>query len=97
MSSSEAVPIETASAAPAANAAVTARRDRPSAGWATIVSLPAGTVPAHALNDPLVGELTQSVGGGRALSTSLVSVLITADGRVFAGSVPVSALQSAAQ
>lgn len=66
-------------------------------GWATIVSLPAGTVPAQALSDPLVGELTQSVGGGRALSTSLVSVLVTADGRVLAGAVPVSALQSAAQ
>ena len=38
MSSSEAVPIETASAAPAANAAVTARRDRPSAGWALLGS-----------------------------------------------------------
>ncbi|MCI0155650.1 DUF2092 domain-containing protein [Leifsonia shinshuensis] len=66
-------------------------------GWATIVSLPAGTVPAKALNDPLVGELTQSVDGGRALSTSLVSVLVTADGRVLAGAVPVSALQSAAR
>lgn len=66
-------------------------------GWATIVSLPAGTVPARALADPLVGELTQPVDGGRALSTTLLSVLITADGRVLAGSVPVSALQSAAR
>ncbi|KQR54550.1 hypothetical protein ASF88_07180 [Leifsonia sp. Leaf336] len=66
-------------------------------GWATIVSLPAGTVPAQALDDPLVGELTQAVDGGRALSTTLVSVLVTADGRVLAGAVPVSALQSAAQ
>lgn len=66
-------------------------------GWATIVSLPAGTVPAQALEDPLVGELTQPVDGGRALSTTLVSVLVTTDGRVFAGSVPVSALQSAAR
>lgn len=66
-------------------------------GWATIVSLPAGTVPAQALADPLVAQLTQSVGGGRALSTSLVSVLVTADGRLLAGAVPVSALQAAAQ
>ncbi|GAA4147545.1 LolA family protein [Leifsonia shinshuensis] len=66
-------------------------------GWATIVSLPAGTVPAQALADPLVAQLTQPVGGGRALSTSLVSVLVTADGRLLAGAVPVSALESAAQ
>ena len=66
-------------------------------GWATIVSLPAGTVPAQALADPLVAQLTQPVGGGRALSTSLVSVLVTADGRLLAGAVPVSALQAAAQ
>ncbi|WP_426624204.1 LolA family protein [Leifsonia sp. McL0607] len=66
-------------------------------GWATIVSLPAGSVPTKVLDDPLVGELTQSVDGGRALSTSLLSVLVTADGRVLAGAVPVSALQSAAQ
>lgn len=66
-------------------------------GWATIVSLPAGTVPEQALSDPLVGELTQAVDGGRALSTTLVSVLVTADGRVLAGAVPVSALQSAAR
>ncbi|WP_434317688.1 LolA family protein [Leifsonia sp. P73] len=66
-------------------------------GWATIVSLPAGTVPAQALADPLVAQLTQSVGGGRALSTSLMSVLVTADGRLLAGAVPVSALQAAAQ
>lgn len=66
-------------------------------GWSAIVSLPAGTVSARALADPLVGELTQSVAGGRALSTSLVSVLVTSDGRVLAGAVPVSALESAAQ
>lgn len=66
-------------------------------GWATIVSLPAGSAPAQALDDPLVAQLTQPVDGGRALSTTLVSVLVTADGRVLAGAVPVSALQSAAQ
>ena len=66
-------------------------------GWATIVSLPAGSVPANALDDPLVAQLTQPVDGGRALSTTLVSVLVTADGRVLAGAVPVSALQSAAR
>ena len=66
-------------------------------GWATIVELPAGSVPASATSDPLFAQLTQSVTGGRALSTSLVSVLVTSDGRVFAGAVPVSALQTAAR
>ncbi|WP_348787900.1 DUF2092 domain-containing protein [Leifsonia sp. NPDC080035] len=66
-------------------------------GWATIVSLPAGSAPASLTADPLVARLTQPVDGGRALSTSLVSVLVTADGRVLAGAVPVSALQSAAR
>ncbi|SEA78196.1 LolA family protein [Leifsonia sp. 21MFCrub1.1] len=65
-------------------------------GWATVVSLPAGSAPAGVADDPLFAQLTQPVDGGRALSSSLVSVLITADGRVLAGSVPVSALQTAA-
>lgn len=67
------------------------------AGWATVVQLPAGSFPADATSDPLFAQLTQPVDGGRALSTSLMSALVTDDGRVFAGAVPVSALQSAAQ
>jgi hypothetical protein len=66
-------------------------------GWATIVSLPAGSVPVALTGDPLFQQLTQPVDGGRALSSSLVSVLITSDGRVLAGAVPVSALQAASQ
>lgn len=66
-------------------------------GWASIVTLPAGSAPASLTTDPLFSQLTTSVAGGRALSTSLVSVLVTADGRVLAGAVPVSALQAAAQ
>jgi outer membrane lipoprotein-sorting protein len=65
-------------------------------GWGSVVQLPAGSFPAEATTDPLFAQLTQPVDGGRALSTSLVSVLVTDDGRVFAGAVPVSALQSAA-
>lgn len=65
-------------------------------GWATIVELPAGSAPASLSDDPLFAQLTQPVDGGRALSSSVVSVLVTADGRVLVGSVPVSALQSAA-
>lgn len=66
-------------------------------GWASIVTLPAGSAPASLTTDPLFSQLTTSVAGGRALRTSLVSVLVTADGRVLAGAVPVSALQAAAQ
>lgn len=66
-------------------------------GWATIVSLPAGSAPVALTGDPLLQQLTQPVDGDRALSSSLVSVLITSDGRVLAGAVPVSALQAASQ
>lgn len=65
-------------------------------GWATIVSLPAGSAPGGIADDPLFAQLTQPVDGGRALSSSILSVLVTADGRVLAGAVPVSALQAAA-
>ncbi|MGH1548950.1 LolA family protein [Leifsonia poae] len=65
-------------------------------GWSTVVSLPAGSVPASVADDPLFAQLTQPVDGGRALSASLLSVLITSDGRVLAGAVPVSSLQAAA-
>ncbi|MDR6970693.1 DUF2092 domain-containing protein [Leifsonia shinshuensis] len=65
-------------------------------GWSTIVALPAGSAPASLTDDPPVAQLTQPVDGGRALSSSLVSVLVTPDGRVLAGAVPVSALQAAA-
>lgn len=41
--------------------------------------------------------LLQPVTGGRGLQTSLVSVLITNDGRVLAGAVPLSALENAAR
>ena len=65
-------------------------------GWATVVALPAGSAPASVADDPLFAQLTQPVDGGRALSSSLLSVLITSDGRVLTGAVPVSVLQAAA-
>ncbi|WP_200936940.1 LolA family protein [Leifsonia sp. Root112D2] len=64
--------------------------------WASIVELPAGTVPASALTSPLLAQASSAVSGGRLLSTSLVNVFVASDGRVFAGSVPASALQAAA-
>jgi outer membrane lipoprotein-sorting protein len=80
--------------------ATAAPHPRPSVsgtGWASVVTLPTGKVPASVTGDPLFGELTTAVPGGRALQTSLVSVLITDDGRVLAGAVPIATLEAAAQ
>lgn len=64
-------------------------------GWSAVLELPAGAVPALA-DTPLLTELTRPVPGGRLLHTALVNVLLTTDGRVFAGSVPLERLQAAA-
>lgn len=45
----------------------------------------------------LLDQLTTPVDGGRALSTALLSVLLTDDGRVLVGAVPVDALVAAAR
>lgn len=79
-----------------------AKGERPTvtgSGWATIVELPAGGAQSKADADQtqLLDELTTAVDGGRAFTTSLVSVLLTSDGRVLAGAVPVSALVAAAR
>ena len=72
-------------------------------GWDTIVELPPGTADASALAgvDPdsaqLLDQLTTPVNGGRALQTSLVSVLLLDDGRILAGAVPIESLEAAAQ
>lgn len=65
-------------------------------GWDAVVGLPADAVPAEVTGSPLLTQLSQGVAGGRLLSTALVNVLLTDDGRVFAGSVPLERLQSAA-
>ncbi|TFD84445.1 DUF2092 domain-containing protein [Cryobacterium lactosi] len=68
-------------------------------GWDAVVALPAGedaAALAELTASPLYTQVTDAVDGGRALSTTLVSVLITDDGRVFAGSVPVERLLAAA-
>jgi len=44
----------------------------------------------------LYDQLTTPVEGGRALSSTLLSVLVLDDGRVFVGAVPVDALRAAA-
>lgn len=77
-------------------------------GWAAVlVATPpqAGTTPdgtavpdvADLLANPALAQLTTPVAGGRALRTALLSVLLTDDGRILAGAVPVEALQAAAR
>jgi outer membrane lipoprotein-sorting protein len=75
-------------------------------GWEQIVGIPAPSTSAspesgkqsvdRLLNDPLLRQATVAVEGGRAISTSLVNVLLTDDGRTFVGSVPLERLQAAA-
>jgi hypothetical protein len=73
-------------------------------GWSTVVELPntseAGTDVFSGLDAEqlqLLDTVTTSVDGGRVLQTSLVTVLITDDGRVLAGAVPAARLVEAAQ
>ena len=71
-------------------------------GWASIVELPAGaagsTLPGASPSESrLLDELTTQVPGGRALQTSLLSVLLTDDGRILIGAVPIATLEAAAQ
>ena len=69
-------------------------------GWSTIAVLPASEKRSSALGgseaQSLLGQLTRTVPGGRAVQTSLVSILFADDGRVLVGAVPVGALQAAA-
>lgn len=65
-------------------------------GWDAVVEVPAASVAADLRANPLLEQLTTEVDGGRLFSTALVNVLLTDDGRVLAGSVPVDRLQAAA-
>lgn len=65
-------------------------------GWDAVLVLPAMLVPADVADSPLFGELTTRVDGGQLLSSSLLNVLMTDDGRVLVGSVPAGRLQAVA-
>lgn len=69
-------------------------------GWETVVAVPAretgGNLAGTLLKDPLLSQAAVAVPNGRLLSTALVNVLITDDGRIFAGMVPPDTLQAAA-
>jgi hypothetical protein len=79
--------------------------ERPSVtgtGWETVIGFPAppagqGPVLSESLlKDPFLAQAVAVVPGGRLLSTTLVNVLITDDGRIFVGMVPPERLQAAA-
>lgn len=61
-------------------------------GWTQVVELPAGG-QLTGRNGQLLARLSTAVPSGRLITTALVSVLITNDGRIFAGPVGGSALQ----
>ena len=75
-------------------------------GWTSVVESARGTDALAALTSGASGDrsttelldrlLTVQPNGDRLLSTALVNVLLTADGRVFAGAVQPSVLQQAA-
>ena len=74
-------------------------------GWSAVVELPTrprgGRADVFSGLDPeqlaMLESVTTAVDGGRVLQTSLVTVLITDDGRVLAGAVPAARLVEAAQ
>ncbi len=76
--------------------------------WNSIVTIPAmaggapaggatTSLPTSGSESTLINELLTPVAGGRALQTSLLSVLLMDDGRVLVGAVPVASLEAAAQ
>ena len=66
-------------------------------GWSSIIEVPALAVPAEVGDNPMLEQLTEPVAGGRTLTTSLLTVFLATDGRVFAGAVPLAQLQAAAE
>jgi outer membrane lipoprotein-sorting protein len=65
-------------------------------GWDSVIEVPSSAVPTSLSGSSLLNQLTTAVAGGRLLHTSLVNVLLTTDGRVFAGAVSSEQLQAAA-
>ena len=69
----------------------------PAKSWDSVVVIPADKVPASFTGSALVKQLASPVADGRLLSSSLLNILITNDGRVIAGAVPEATLMAAAK
>jgi outer membrane lipoprotein-sorting protein len=67
------------------------------ASGSTAAGTDASGAKGAASGQDLLRQVTTPVANGRAITTALMSVLITDDGRVFAGSVPVQSLIDAAK
>lgn len=81
------------------DAVATAGGEKPTVsgeGWDAIVETTIGGDLSSLTSNPLFAQLATPVTGGSALQTTLVSVLLTDDGRLLAGAVPVDALQAVA-
>jgi len=68
-------------------------------GWSAVAQIPAAQanqVLSAIKSNPLYTDLTHAVSGGRVFHTALLNVLITDDGRVFAGAVTEAKLLEAA-
>jgi len=65
-------------------------------GWDAIVETSIGGDLSSLTSNPLFAQLATPVDGGSVLQTTLVSVLLTDDGRLLAGAVPADSLQAAA-
>ena len=64
-------------------------------GWSTVVETSGVQLPAQA--KAMVGRLSTRVDGGRTISSALLSVLLTDDGRVLVGAVPTAELERLAR
>jgi outer membrane lipoprotein-sorting protein len=64
-------------------------------GWDAVLEVPASET-AGLRTSPMLTQMTRAVPEGRALTSTLVNALVTNDGRVLVGSVPLSRLQTAA-
>ena len=77
-----------------------ARQYMSGSGWEAVAEVPAESGAGSKLNallarNPLLAQAAVAVPGGRLISTALFNVLLTDDGRIFAGMVPPERLQAA--
>ncbi|MGM7668810.1 LolA family protein [Microbacterium sp. A93] len=61
-------------------------------GWDAVVAIPADEVPEGFATSPLLEQYATATEAGRVLSTPLATILLTDDGRVLAGPVPLERL-----